>query len=145
MTNNEAIQWLRALRIVLAQCKADKIDEALQTAIETLGGKLSSDRREMRVYISGAITGTDDYMERFAAAEKDLISQGYTVINPSKVNSNLPEGISYDEYMQVSMCLLQLCDAIYMLEGWQESNGANMELKRAKELDLLVLYYQPPE
>lgn len=140
MTNSEAKQWLRALRIALGQCKADKIDEALQTAIEALGGKVSSDRSETRVYISGAITGTDDYMERFAAAEKDLISQGYTVINPAKVNSNLPEGISYDEYMQVSMCLLQLCDAICMLDGFEGSKGAKMELKRAKELGLRRIF-----
>lgn len=32
---------------------------------------------ENRIYISCAITGTDDYMERFAKAEKELTEQGY--------------------------------------------------------------------
>ena len=30
----------------------------------------------MKIYISGAITGTDDYMERFAKAEKELTAKG---------------------------------------------------------------------
>ena len=85
----------------------------------------------MKVYISGAITGTDDYMARFAAAEKVITEAGYTAVNPAKINSNLPEGTTYDEYMKLSMCLLEMCNAIYMLDGWQESNGANMELKYA--------------
>ena len=52
----------------------------------------------MKIYISGAITGTDDYMERFAKAEKELTEQGYSVINPAKVNAQLPEDTSYEEY-----------------------------------------------
>ena len=45
----------------------------------------------MKIYISGAITGTDDYMERFSKAEKELAEQGYSVVNPAKVNAQLPE------------------------------------------------------
>ncbi len=46
---------------------------------------------KMKLYISGPITGTDDYMERFAAAQKELEEEGWTVINPALVNSNLPK------------------------------------------------------
>ena len=85
----------------------------------------------MKVYISGAITGTDDYMERFAEAEKVITDVGYTAVNPAKINSNLPKVTTYEEYMKLSMCLLEMCDAIYMLDGWEESIGANEELKHA--------------
>ena len=44
----------------------------------------------MKIYISGAITGTDDYMERFEKAEKELTDKGYSVLNPAKVNAQLP-------------------------------------------------------
>jgi hypothetical protein len=81
----------------------------------------------MKVYISGAITGTNDYMTRFAAAEKHLTSMGHKVFNPAKINSQLPGGTSYEEYMNVSLCLLDMCSAIYMLDGWSESRGANRE------------------
>ena len=50
----------------------------------------------MKIYISGAITGTDDYMERFVKAEKELTENGYSAINPAKVNAQLPEDTSYE-------------------------------------------------
>ena len=81
----------------------------------------------MKIYISGAITGTDDYMERFTKAEKELTEQGYSVVNPAKVNAQLPEDTNYEEYMKMSFCMLDMCDAIYMLNGWEESRGANRE------------------
>ena len=71
----------------------------------------------MKIYISGAISGTDDYMERFAKAEKELTEQGYSVVNPAKVNAQLPEDTSYEEYMEMSFCMLDMCDGIYMLKG----------------------------
>lgn len=80
-----------------------------------------------RIYISGAITGTTDYMERFAAAEQKLTAEGYSVVNPAKVNAMMPEDMTWDEYMKMSATMLQLCDSIYMLKGWQESRGAKLE------------------
>ena len=38
----------------------------------------------MKIYISGAISGTKDYMERFARAEKELTEKGWSVVNPAK-------------------------------------------------------------
>lgn len=81
----------------------------------------------MKIYISGAITGTDDYMERFREAEKKLTAAGHRVYNPAYANSFMPEGTTYEEYMMVAFTLLEMADAIYMLEGWQDSRGANRE------------------
>ena len=81
----------------------------------------------MKMYISGAITGTDNYMERFAKAEKELTENGYSVINPAKVNAQLPEDTTYEEYMKMCFCMLDMCDSIYMLKGWEKSCGANRE------------------
>lgn len=84
-----------------------------------------------RVYISGTITGTCDYMYRFYQAEAYLKSKGYEVINPAFINSWLPDDSTHEEYMIVSMALLKICDTIYMLDGWQESKGAMMEAEYA--------------
>ena len=81
----------------------------------------------MKIYISGAITGTTNYIERFGRAEQELTAEGYSVVNPVKVNAQLPDDTSYDEYMNMSFCMLDMCDAIYMLNGWEESRGANRE------------------
>lgn len=85
----------------------------------------------MRIYISGAITGTDDYMERFAKVEERLKKQGYSVINPAAVNSMMPADTKYEEYMKMSFCMLDMCDAIYLMKGWENSNGANRERQYA--------------
>lgn len=85
----------------------------------------------MKIYISGAITGTTDYMERFSKAEAELRTLGYSVVNPAKVNAQLPESTTYDEYMAMSFTMLDMCEAIYMLSGWEKSKGACMEFIRA--------------
>ena len=84
-----------------------------------------------KIYISGAITGTDDYMERFCAAEERVKSDSFEVVNPAKVNAMLPKSTSYEDYMKMSFCMIDMCDSIYMLRDWTESNGARMELEYA--------------
>lgn len=80
-----------------------------------------------RVYISGPITGTSDYMERFSESEKALERRGYSVINPAKIGAALPKDMLYEEIVAIDMKLLECADMIYMLRGWQTSIGANRE------------------
>lgn len=90
-----------------------------------------------RVYISGKITGTTDYIERFAKAEKELKDRGYEVINPAEMCRSLPR-LEHSQYMQLCMIALSFCDSIYMLDGWQESKGAWMEYIHAKDNDYII-------
>lgn len=94
----------------------------------------------MRIYISGPITGTDDYMERFAKVEKELTEKGHMVYNPAKINSNMPNGTTYEEYMKVSFCLLDMADAIYIMSGWEKSKGSNREFYYARSKGKTVIY-----
>ncbi len=81
----------------------------------------------MTVYISGKITGTTDYRERFALAEKALKADGYKVLNPVKFTAKLPEGSPWEEYMKLCVKQLMKADAIYMMKGWRKSKGATLE------------------
>ena len=94
----------------------------------------------MKIYISGAISNTNDFMERFANAEKELAENGYSAINPAKVNAQLPEDTTYEEYMKMCFCMLDICEAIFMIQGWSKSCGANRELDYAMEKDMIIMY-----
>lgn len=94
----------------------------------------------MRVYISGPITGTERYMNKFAWAENFWKDRGVYVINPAKTNATLPEETDHDGYMRISIALLAECDTIYMLKGWQNSIGANEERDYALENGYNILY-----
>ena len=93
-----------------------------------------------KIYISGPITGTADYMEQFENAENYLKSKGYSVINPAKVNAQMPEDTTYEEYMKMSFTMLDMCQYIYMLNGWHKSIGANRELGYALGKDKVIMY-----
>ena len=93
----------------------------------------------MTVYISGAITGTTDYEERFKAAEHRLREEGYDVMNPAAISALLPKGMPWGAYMEVMLPLMKYCDAIYLLKGWHQSSGARIELEYAIKLGLDVM------
>lgn len=92
----------------------------------------------MRIYISGAITGTEDYLERFKAAE-ELLAKDNEVLNPAAVCARLPE-LKYEEYMKVAFTMLAMSEAIYMLPGWQQSRGANREYGYAIAKGMMIFY-----
>lgn len=94
-----------------------------------------------RIYISGAITNDPDYKAHFFRTNNDLLSDGYqSIINPALVNSMLPKGFTHEEYMKVCIAMLECCDAIYMLDGWENSKGANIEYQYAKDNGLDICY-----
>lgn len=93
-----------------------------------------------KIYISGPITGTDNYMERFEKAENGLKALGVSVVNPAKVNAMLPIDTSWSEYMDMSFTMLRMCNEIYMLKGWENSRGAKLEYEYAKGAGYSIFY-----
>jgi hypothetical protein len=76
----------------------------------------------MKIYIAGAITNNPNYEKQFEEVENHLLEQGHAVLNPVK---NL--GFDYKDYIDMGLCELMKCDAIYMIDGWEESSGARLE------------------
>ena len=96
----------------------------------------------MKVYISGKIGEkviSDATRQKFARAEEMLKAEGYTVFNPTSkswqeylsiVWSVQPPIKSMDKYSFILLEDLQKLakyDAVYFLEDWDKSPGANAE------------------
>lgn len=85
----------------------------------------------MKIYISGPITGTDNFMERFEKVEQEYKELGHEVINPAKLNLLLPESTTHSQYMSMCYPMMDMCDTIVLMHGWEESKGAIMEIEYA--------------
>lgn len=100
-----------------------------------------------RIYLSGPITGNTDYIEDFDKAEEDVYdlfdgADNVTVINPAGLRYVMPDGATWDEYMEMCMSLLDLIAGdgiIYMLPGWQKSPGACVEYGYARAHDIMII------
>ena len=94
----------------------------------------------MRVYISGPITKDKNFYNKFIEAEKQLKEAGCEVVNPARIGAMLPKSFTHGEFMDIDYVLIQKCDAIYMLKGWNTSSGAKNELNYAREHGLKTLF-----
>jgi hypothetical protein len=96
----------------------------------------------MIVYISGPMTGLTNFnRDSFALAEAYLKRDGHEVRNPAC----LPDGWTYDHYMEIDLAMLKQCDAIVSLPGAPSSPGAKVELAQAEKDGLKAIVWSEPE
>jgi len=96
----------------------------------------------MRLYISGPISIDPHFPERFSAAETELVERGYVVLNPARLSIAFPL-LTEKEYMRLSIDLIGMAHGIYMLDGWEMSEGAKAEFALAKKYGIPVFYETP--
>lgn len=90
-----------------------------------------------KIYISGPITNNPDYKKQFSRKYRELEDSGkWTVLSPLMINAKL----SWDDYMKIDLAMVEVCDVIYMMKGWENSTGAKTELEYAKAHGLEVIY-----
>lgn len=96
----------------------------------------------MKIYISGKITNNQNYKEQFKNAVYFIIEQKeklfpneneITYFNPAEVK--LPDTATWEDYMRYDLKVLLECQAIFMLDGWKESEGAKTEHYLAEKLN----------
>lgn len=101
-----------------------------------------------QIYISGKITGDDNYRAKFAMARDRLTRDGYDVLNPVEEADKLDRlhqalgraAPTWSEYMKKCILVIRDADEVYMLRDWQESRGARLEHYIASELGIKIVY-----
>lgn len=95
----------------------------------------------MIVYIAGRMTGLPD-LGRYAfhRARVMLEHQGHTVLNPA----DLPTGLPKAAYMPICMTMIETADAVYLLKGWEDSPGAQVERAYAEYQGKRILFERRP-
>ena len=96
------------------------------------------------IFVSGKYRDTTEYLvfENILHARRvafRLWQEGWAVICPH-TNTIL---MTHDQplvFIRGDLEILKRCDAIYLLNNWQNSEGARGELKSAKELGLEIYY-----
>ncbi|RLB68244.1 MAG: hypothetical protein DRH08_01485 [Deltaproteobacteria bacterium] len=95
----------------------------------------------MKLYIAGPMAGLPNFnYEAFNHAERVLIDRGFSTVNPASLDK--PEelqhldfetgggvvGAQRARFLKRDFAELARCDGIILLDGWEESIGANCEL-----------------
>lgn len=108
----------------------------------------------MKIYISGPITYGTDVKERFAAVRRKLTEQGYQVLSPLDIPAcedfsctllkhEVQKGFAHSWACFLKYDLIVMmkeCEGILMMDGWQDSHGARLELTVASAVGMHVVF-----
>lgn len=89
--------------------------------------------------MSGKVSGRDNYEEDFKQGARELEEMGYVAVNPCELR-NFASIFNYEDFMAVDFLLIDLCDGVYFLNTWEDSEGARRELGYAMSKKKEVMY-----
>lgn len=118
----------------------DKEKKAVRRGIDGL------DLKSLKVFIAGPMRGYDNYnFPEFDRLEKILEDNGIECVNPGRISRKFKEAdvnsdmSIYNEMVRQQQEAERTCNAILLLDGWQWSRGARLEVKTAAELGMQFL------
>lgn len=98
------------------------------------------------IYIAGPMTGRPDFnFPAFHRVAERLREMGWKVINPAENHSG-DQRLTHEEYMRTDIPQVVSADALYAMNGWEDSKGASLEVKVADACGLrLIDHMQSPD
>lgn len=91
-----------------------------------------------RIYLAGPMTGLPNLnFPAFRAEALRLRSLGFDVVNPAEINMGTTMG--WVGCMKKDIAQLVTCTSVALLDGWENSQGAQLEVHIAKKLGMAVL------
>lgn len=92
----------------------------------------------MRYYLSGPMTGLPNFnYSTFNNIARILRRAELDIVNPAE-NFEGKDDLPREHYMRTDVQHLLECDAIILIEGWERSKGAKLELEIAHQLGLEI-------
>lgn len=94
----------------------------------------------MKVYIAGKITGLSrrKVLKKFKKAARKLKKEGNSVFIPTILP--VYDNVSHAEYLHICYSIIDICDVVYFLNDWEQSEGAKLEHSYALNTGKAVAY-----
>lgn len=96
------------------------------------------------VYVAGAFRaktqwGIKQNVDKAEAVSLMLWKMGYAVICPHTMTQHFQNECPDEMWLKGCLELLKRCNAIWMVEGWRDSEGSKEEFNLARELGLTLM------
>lgn len=94
--------------------------------------------RARKLYVAGPMSNLPEFnYPAFSKASAQLREVGYAVLNPAE-NYGGYDGLTHAEYMRLDLQMVLLVDGLALLDGWENSRGAALEVHVAETLGIEV-------
>jgi hypothetical protein len=106
-----------------------------------------------QIYLAGPVSGRprEEYAVHFARVESLVERRAFDedldvrARNPiRRCDIEIEDGSPWHIYMRACIGNLVQCDGIGLLQGWEKSRGAILELNTAIDLKIPIVYIEPP-
>lgn len=126
-------------RMMEARGRAAAVWHEMISAAPACEAKETPQRIGKCIYLSGPMSGLPDLnFPAFDAEASRLSDLGYDVVNPANINPD--PSTPWHECMRNDLTALLSCDTIAMLPGWENSNGAHLEMHVAHRVGIKVVF-----
>jgi hypothetical protein len=96
-----------------------------------------------RAFISGAYSGALNEIELNISKARlvivDVLKAGWVPICPNVFWSPFADLKEYDFWLEAALSLLDTCDILVLVPGWETSSGVRREIQRAREVGILIV------
>lgn len=96
-------------------------------------------QRRSWVYVTGGREGDPEKAAKMEEAAKKIEALGLYAVVPSRMEKVLPPDASWTDTMAMCRALMQICDFIYFLPGYEENEWSWKEARWAREYNIGIL------
>lgn len=94
-------------------------------------------QNRIKLYVAGPMSGIEDFnYPAFHTAAEQLRISGYDVLNPADLKSDAPQEWTW--YMKRAIGKLVQCNGLALLDGWERSTGAIIEVNLAHNIGIEI-------